>query len=103
MKLESEKAGVILGFIGVSWVSRGTLINNFNIPYCASLMYHYTPATHTDGLRREGTERALKNILIKIKNTYSIVFTNAIYNTTDWRQTREEFIGVSRPVDQEWQ
>ena len=25
MKLESEKAGVILGFIGVSWVSRGTL------------------------------------------------------------------------------
>ena len=79
------------------------LINNFNIPYCASLKYHYTPATHTDGLRREGTERALKNILIKIKNTYSIVFTNAIYNTTDWRQTREEFIGVSRPVDQEWQ
>ena len=25
MKLELEKAGVILGFIGVSWVSRGTL------------------------------------------------------------------------------
>ena len=25
MKLESEKAGVILGFIGVSWVYRGTL------------------------------------------------------------------------------
>ena len=29
MKLESEKAGVILGFIGVSWVSRGTLVVNF--------------------------------------------------------------------------
>ena len=26
MKLESEKAEVILGFIGVSWVSRGTLV-----------------------------------------------------------------------------
>ena len=26
MKLESEKAGVILGFIGVSCVSRGTLL-----------------------------------------------------------------------------
>ena len=29
MKLESEKAGVILGFIGVSWVSRGTLVSGF--------------------------------------------------------------------------
>ena len=29
MKLESEKAGVILGFIGVSWVSRGTLVIQF--------------------------------------------------------------------------
>ena len=34
MKLESEKAGVILGFIGVSWVYRGTLVgceNNNNV------------------------------------------------------------------------
>ena len=30
MKLESEKAGVILGFIGVSWVSRGTLEQKAN-------------------------------------------------------------------------
>ena len=32
MKLESEKAGVILGFIGVSWVSRGTL--SYPLDFC---------------------------------------------------------------------
>ena len=78
------------------------LINDFNIPYCASPKYQYTAALHTDGLGREGTERALKNVLFKIKNTYSIAFTNTIYNITDWRQTREEFREVSRPVDNDW-
>ena len=42
MKLESEKAGVILGFLGVSWVSRGTLlslgrVSSFRwVQYCVS-------------------------------------------------------------------
>ena len=34
MKLELEKAQVILGFIGVSWVSRGTLSRARGIYTC---------------------------------------------------------------------
>ena len=77
------------------------LINDFNIPYCASPKYQYTAALHTDG-PRERTERALKNVLFKIKSTYSIAFTNSFYNITDWRQTSEEFGEVSRPIDNDW-
>ena len=78
------------------------LINDFSIPYSASQKYYYTPATHTDGLGREGTERALRNVLFKIKNTYSVAFTNSFYNITDWKQTGEEFTEASRPVDSDW-
>lgn len=75
------------------------LIVEFNIPYCASPIYQYTAALHADGMNAEET---LLNLLLKIQNTYSIQVRNEYYNTSEWKQTKEAFREVSRPIDDAW-
>ena len=75
------------------------LIVEFNIPYCASPIYQYTAALHADGMNAKET---LLNLLLKIQNTYSIQVRNEYYNTSEWKQTKEAFREVSRPIDDAW-
>lgn len=78
------------------------LVYDFNIPYCARPDRQYAVAIHTDELSNVANENALKNTLVKIKNTYNIYFTNDFYNIDGWKQTRETFHVVTRPIDNEW-
>lgn len=77
------------------------LIYDLNIPYSASVKRQYSPAHHNDGVK-EDRNTVLRNLLLKIKNTYSIYFYNDYYNISNWKQTREKYGYVSRPIDVEW-